>query len=125
MDRQNNPNNNEAATPGVEAAPPGVATRTRSATGRTQSRSITDEAILSAIEISAVPLVTRRLASRKFPMQMLCEIAGAVLDAKTGELMEYRHLLKNPEYCDVWSKAGGKEIGRNHMTRYLQIDERM
>eukprot|EP00956_Cyclotella_meneghiniana_P043249 scaffold260206_cov139-Cyclotella_meneghiniana.AAC.1 len=48
----------------------------------------------------------------KFPMQMLCEIAGAVLDAKTGELMEYRHLLKNPEYCDVWSKAGAKEIGR-------------
>ena len=30
-----------------------------------------------------------------------CKIAGAVLDAK-----------KNPEYCDVWSKASGKEIGR-------------
>ena len=59
-----------------------------------------------------MPLVARRLASRRFPLQVLCEIAGAVLDSKTGELMEYRHLLKKPDYVDVWSKAGGKEIGR-------------
>jgi hypothetical protein len=35
------------------------------------------KAILSAIEISSVALVTRKLARQKFPMAMLCKIAGA------------------------------------------------
>jgi len=39
-------------------------------------------------------------------------LAGAVLDSKTGELLEYRHLLKRPHYREVWGNAFGKEIGR-------------
>ena len=45
-------------------------------------------------------------------MQLLCEMAGAVLDAKTGDLLEYRHLIRRPHYQEVWGKAFGKEIGR-------------
>ena len=45
-------------------------------------------------------------------MKMLCEIAGAVLDGSTGELLEYRHLRINPQYRQVWSKSFGNEIGR-------------
>jgi hypothetical protein len=26
--------------------------------------------------------------------------------------MEYRHLMKKPQYCEVWSKTGSKGIGR-------------
>ena len=84
---QQNATNNATPTPGMDAAPPGVgaspqgvASRTRSS--QNQTKSITDEAIPSAIEISAAPLVARRLASCRFPLQVLCEIAGAVLDSK-------------------------------------------
>jgi hypothetical protein len=45
-------------------------------------------------------------------MEFLCEFAGAVMDDQTGDMLEYRHLVKNPRYRDTWSKAFGKEIGR-------------
>jgi hypothetical protein len=44
-------------------------------------------------------------------MKLLCEMAGAVMDAN-GELLEYRDLLKRPELRETWSNAMGKEIGR-------------
>jgi hypothetical protein len=80
-------------TPGVPAPTPGVTTRSQTQAKATMptrrsERSITTEAMLSAIEMSSIPLRTQRLASRKFPLAMLCEIAGAVLDPKTGELMD-------------------------------------
>ena len=105
----------QAASPGVEAPSPGVpvseGTRNR-ATRRGEVRSLPNEAILSAIEISSIPLYTRKLANQKFPLAMLCEIAGAVLDPETGKLLEYRHLTKKPQFKEVWSKTGSKEIGR-------------
>ena len=54
----------------------------------------------------------RQAASRKYPMKLLCEMAGAVLDADTGDLLEYRHLIRRPQYQAVWGKAFGKEVGR-------------
>jgi hypothetical protein len=39
-------------------------------------------------------------------------MVNAVMDLETGDMMEYRHLLKNPKYRETWSKAFGKEIGR-------------
>lgn len=39
-------------------------------------------------------------------------MAGAVLDSKTGELLEYRHLIRHPHYKEVWDGAFGKEVGR-------------
>jgi len=37
---------------------------------------------------------TNSAASRKFPPQFWAEDANAVLDAETGELLEYRHLMQ-------------------------------
>ncbi len=45
-------------------------------------------------------------------MQTLCEIAGAVMDDETGELMEYRQLMKNHKYQRTWGKAFRNKIGR-------------
>jgi len=53
-----------------------------------------------------------RESSRKYPLQFLCDFAYSVLDDKTGDLLEYRHLLKHPKYKDVWSQSFGKEIRR-------------
>ena len=73
--------------------------------------SITTDVMLTVIEIRGKKMNMQRLASRKFPMELLCEFAGAVMDDDTGDMLEYRQLVKNPKYRDTWSKAFGKEIG--------------
>ena len=45
-------------------------------------------------------------------MQFLCDLANAVLDGDTGEMLEYRHLITRPKYKEVWGDAYGKEVGR-------------
>ena len=37
---------------------------------------------------------------------------NAVLDKDTGELMEYRHLMKKPKYRNIYGNSYAKEIGR-------------
>ena len=49
---------------------------------------------------------------RENSLWKLCEIAEAVLDGKTGEMMEYCHLRISLRYRDVWGKLFGNEIGR-------------
>ena len=73
---------------------------------------ITTEAMLSVLELTETRIEPKRLAAKQFPMQFLFEVSGAVMDQETEDMMEYRHLLKNPKYREVWSKAFGKEIGR-------------
>jgi hypothetical protein len=64
------------------------------------------------MELAGISACPRKLAQRKFLSQLLLEMVNAVMDLETGDMMEYRHLLKNPKYRDTWSKAFGKEIGR-------------
>ncbi len=45
------------------------------------------------------PFSNQQAASRKYPF--LCDFALAVLDDKTGDLLEYRHLLRHPKYRDI------------------------
>ena len=54
----------------------------------------------------------KKADSRKYPLQFLCNLAYAVLDDKTGDLLEYRHLIKHPKYKDVLTKSFSKEIVR-------------
>ncbi len=58
----------------------------------------------------AKPFSNQQAASRKYPLQFLWDFASAVLDDKTGDLLEYHHLLKHPKYRDVWSKLFGIKI---------------
>ena len=43
-------------------------------------------------------------------MKFLTDYAAAVLD-KSGELLEYRHLIKRPEYKEQWGYSFGNKIG--------------
>ena len=61
-------------------------------------RSITTEIMLVTLEVSQTHARPQQLASRKFPTQLFVEMANAVLDSTTGDLLEYRHLLKNSKY---------------------------
>ncbi len=56
------------------------------------------------------PFTARQAASRKYPLQFLCNLAYAVLDNETGNLLEYHHLMKHPKYKNVWTKSFGTEI---------------
>jgi hypothetical protein len=70
-------------------------------------QSITQESLLHLSQLHAPTLTAQRAASRLFPTDFL----NAILNEDTGELMEYRHLIKNPKYSTVWRKAYGEELG--------------
>ena len=86
--------------------------QTRSQTKKQIVSNITAEAILSTLEVTSSKMDPAKLAARQFPLQVLCEIAGAVLDQETGDLLEYRQLINHPKYRREWSKSFGNEIGR-------------
>jgi hypothetical protein len=50
---------------------------------------IMTDVMLSVIELSNTKLTPQSLSGRQFPMQFLCEIAGAVMDEDTGDMLEY------------------------------------
>jgi hypothetical protein len=77
-----------------------------------RGRNITEDFLFHMMDMPTPtqPFTTRQVASRKFPLQFLCDFASAVLDNKTGDLLEYCHLLKHSKYKDVWSKLFSKEI---------------
>ena len=81
---------------------------------RYHTRSITQELALSAISIpgNARKPTAQQASRRRYPMQFLCEFAGAVMDGATGELLEYRHLIKRPKYKAEWNYSYGNEVGR-------------
>ena len=60
---------------------------------RKGTRSITKELMMAAVEMSTAQPTPRNLASRKFSMKILCEMARAIMDVD-GDLLEYRHLMK-------------------------------
>jgi hypothetical protein len=85
---------------------------TRSQTRKRQYVDLTSDVIFTLCEISNRELSHKTLASKKFPLQLFCEFAGAVMCDDTGDLLEYRQLAKIPKYRQKWTNAFGKEIGR-------------
>jgi len=77
-----------------------------------QIRTLTQDYMLRIKEIPGytAPFSPRQAASQTSPLQFLCDLAYAVLDDDTGDLIEYRHLIKHPKYKDTWSNSFGKEI---------------
>ena len=67
--------------------------------------------MIAAVEMTTAQPTPRNLASRKFPMQILCEMAGSIMNLN-GDLLEYVHLMKRYEYRNIWGKAYGNELGR-------------
>ena len=65
------------------------------------SRTVTQESLQSAIEMSSTTSTTQMLAARRFPMKLLCEMEGAVIDL-SGEMLGYRILMKRDDYRVIW-----------------------
>ena len=64
----------------------------------------------AAMEVSA-----SKVATKRYPLHFLRDLANAVLDGDTGEMLEYRHLITRTKYKVVWGDAHGKEI--DHFTQ--------
>ncbi len=79
-------------------------------------QTITQDYLFHLMDTSFLPqqqlFTSKQASSRKYPLQFLCDFAYLVLDDETGDLLEYRHLLKHPKYKDMWSQSFGKEIRR-------------
>ena len=90
----------------------GPAHNTRARTRSAARREIANESALNIIAKSMADAKQKQLASRKFPLKVLCELAGAVLDPETGDLLKYKHLLKSPKHQEAWSHSGANEFGR-------------
>jgi hypothetical protein len=76
--------------------------------------SITQDYMLHMLEQPGYKslLTPCQASSQKYPLQFLCNLAYAILDDKTGNLLKYRHLLTHPNHKDIWSKSFRKEIHR-------------
>ena len=64
-----------------------------------ETQSLTQGFMLHCMEIPGykASFTARQAASRKYPLQFLFDLAYAVLDDKTGDLLEYHHLMKHPK----------------------------
>jgi len=52
------------------------------------------------------PFTPQEATGRRYPLQFLCDLAYAVLDDETGDLLEYQHLMKDLKYKGTWLKFG-------------------
>ena len=55
-------------------------------------------------------ITARNTAARNYTKRFITNWANAVINKETGELMEYKHLLRDPRHQERWQKSFGKEI---------------
>ena len=85
---------------------------TRSKTRSARSVSNMARAFCTAAAIANCCVNPRQAAARQFPLQTFAEMANAVLDVETGELLEYRALLRSRKHGPDWSHSSANEFGR-------------
>eukprot|EP00956_Cyclotella_meneghiniana_P018032 scaffold29803_cov40-Cyclotella_meneghiniana.AAC.1 len=68
----------------------------------------------SATKVSAAAdeSIAERLLRRKRQIANSIEKAFPVLDPETGQLLEYRQLLRHPKFKDAWNISAANEFGR-------------
>ncbi len=73
-------------------------------------RTLTQDFMLQCMEIPGykAPFTPKQAAARKYQLQFLWDLAYAVLDDKTGNLLKYCHLMKHPKYKDMWTNSSGR-----------------
>ncbi len=86
-----------------------------------QIQTITQDCAYHLMETKAASS-TQKESARKYPLQFLCDWANFILDKEIGDVLEYRHLLKNPKYKEVWSQSFSREIHQlSNMTKTISF----
>ena len=55
-------------------------------------------------------------------MQVLCDMANAVLDGETGYLLGYIHLIHWSQFREAWGKSYGKKLGLLSYIMPIQVN---
>ena len=63
--------------------------------------------MLTCATVTHMKLSSKKLAIRCFLIGMI----NAILNEETGEIMEYRHIMKNHKYRQLYKKSYIKELG--------------
>ena len=64
--------------------------------------------MLTCATVAQMKISPKQLASRRFPI----EIINSVINEETGKLMEYRHIMKNTKYRQLYVTSYSKKLGR-------------
>ena len=88
------------------------AARTRSKTRSATSFSNMARAMCTVAAFAGCCVSPQQVSARQYPLRMFAEMANAVLDSETGEMLEYRGLLKSPKYREDWNISSANEFGR-------------
>jgi len=57
-------------------------------------------------------IAPRQAASRRFSAALLTKWAAAVYDEESGQMLEYRQLIRHPKLRQIWSPSYSDEMGR-------------
>ncbi|KAL7525184.1 hypothetical protein ACHAXR_004198, partial [Thalassiosira sp. AJA248-18] len=98
------------------------ASGTRSKTRSSNSMTAMARALCTAAVIANCCVTPHQASARTFPAEMFdmmlsaemaaTDMANAVLDVETGEMLEYRQLLKSPKFQFDWNISSANEFGR-------------
>ena len=67
--------------------------------------------MLKAVNISNHQLNSSNIARRKFPLQVLWNMANLVLNGDTGDLLENRHLIRQTNFREAWGMSYENKLG--------------
>ena len=67
--------------------------------------------LLTTVKMTGSCPSAKQAAAQTYPLQFLVDMAAAVLDDKTGKLLEYRHLIQRPKHRKDWVFFFSNEIG--------------
>ena len=67
--------------------------------------------LVAAMVVTCLHITAAQASARRYPLEFMTGFAGAVLDAETGDLLEYCHLLKHPKYKEAWKYSLGNKVG--------------
>ena len=93
-------------------APPAHSTRSRTRTTSLALGIQHSQSTLHCGRIGKLLCDPQKSVAWQIPLQVFAEMAKAVLDRETGNLLEYRHLLKSPKYQQDWNTSPANEFGR-------------
>ena len=68
-------------------------------------------AICTTVVVANWCVAPQKAAARAFPAQIFHHMANAVLDQETGEMLEYRQLLKHNKLKETWNYSAANEYG--------------
>ena len=69
------------------------------------------QALAASYDLGRSSSSAKSLSSRRFPKDFF-NVAFAVLDATSGQMLNYRQLLQHPKFKEQWSHSSANEFGR-------------